>query len=64
VSEQERSREGAERARAHLARAKSELEAPQRGSSGPGAVGRDRPHAGQGTRQRKGERRRRDRNGA
>jgi ABC-type hemin transport system ATPase subunit len=30
VSEQERSREGAERARAHLARAESELEAAQR----------------------------------
>ncbi len=30
MSEQERSREGAERARAHLARAKSELEAAQR----------------------------------
>ena len=30
MSEQERSREGAERARAHLARAHSELEAAQR----------------------------------
>ena len=30
MSEQERSREGAERARAHLARAQSELEAAQR----------------------------------
>jgi hypothetical protein len=30
VSEQERGREGAERARAHLARAQSELEAAQR----------------------------------
>ena len=40
MSEQERSREGAERARAHLARAQSELEAPQRGSSTPGAVAR------------------------
>ena len=37
VSEQERGREGAERARAHLARAESELEAAQ-ASSTPGAV--------------------------
>ena len=63
MSEQERGREGAERARAHLARAHSELEAPN-AVRRPRGRWRDRPHAGQGTRQRKGERRRRDRNGA
>ena len=61
VSEQERGREAAERARAHLARAESEIEAAQRFVD-PGGGG-DRTRAGQGTRQRKGERRRREGNG-
>jgi hypothetical protein len=63
VSEQERGREGAERARAHLARAESELEAAQRFVEPEGGGEADLALA-RGTRQRESERRRGDGNGA